>query len=166
MPLKLAIRPARRADVPLLLDLVRELARYEREPEAVVATEQDYLRFGFGERPLFEAHVAEWDGEPVAFSLHFYNFSTWTGRPGLYLEDLYVRPEHRGRGIGKALLVHLARIAVERGCARYQWQVLDWNRPSIEFYESLGAEATPQWVPFRVEGEALARLAQTRTAAD
>lgn len=166
MSTKLKIRPAEPGDVPLLLELVRELADYERDPEAAVATAEDYLRFGFGERPYFEAHIAEYNGAPVAFSLHFYNFSTWTGRPGLYLEDLFVRPDHRGLGIGKALLVHLARIAVERGCARYQWQVLDWNQPSIEFYEALGARATREWVPFRVDGEALEQLARTRTAAD
>ena len=156
----LTIRPARREDAPLLLELVRELATYEREPGAVVATESDYLRHGFGDAPRFEAHIAEWSGAPVGFSLHFFNFSTWTGRPGLYLEDLYVRPSHRGRGIGKALLVHLARIAIERGCARFQWQVLDWNRPAIEFYEGLGARATGQWLPFRIEGKALERLAR------
>ena len=164
----LTIRPATADDAALLLDFVRELATYEREPDAVEATEADFRRFGFGDdgQRLFEAHVAEWDGTPVGFALHFYLFSTWTGRPSLYLEDLYVNPEHRGRGIGKALLVHLARVAVERGCARYQWQVLDWNTPAIDFYETLGARATREWVPFRVEGAALDALARTNTAAD
>jgi GNAT superfamily N-acetyltransferase len=156
----LVIRPAQTGDCALLLAFVRELALYEKQPEEVVATESDFLRDGFGERPRFEAAIAEWDGEAAGFALWFYNYSTWVGRHGLYLEDLFVRPAHRGQGVGKALLVHLARLAFEQGCARYQWQVLDWNTPSIRFYEALGARRLPEWVTMRVEGEALAALAR------
>ena len=154
----LTIRPARATDCALLLAFVRELAEYEKQPRDVVATEADFLRDGFGPRPRFEAVIAEWEGQPAGFALWFYNYSTWTGRHGLYLEDLFVRPAHRGRGIGKALLAHLARVAIEQGCARYQWQVLDWNTPSIRFYEALGARSLPEWVTMRVEGVALATL--------
>ena len=160
------IRPAGLEDAELLLAFVRELAEYERAPDQVLATAEDFRRHGFGERPLFEAHLAHWEDEPAGFSLHFYQFSTWTGQPSLYLEDLFVRPAHRGHGIGKALLVNLARVALQRGCRRYQWQVLDWNQPSIDFYESLGARATREWIPFRVEGQALRALAQTPTVVD
>lgn len=160
------IRRAEERDIPVLLELVRALAAYERDPDAVVATEEDYRRRGFGDDPAFEAHLAEVNGEPIGFTLHFYAFSTWTGRRSLHLEDIFVRPAFRGRGIGKALLIHLARVAMERGCARYQWQVLDWNRPAIEIYEALGARATREWVPFRIEGEALERLARSSSVAD
>jgi GNAT superfamily N-acetyltransferase len=155
----LCIRRATEKDGELILGLIRELATYEREPESVVATIEDYLTYGFGPQKLFEAHVAEWDGKPVGFTLHVYLYSTWTGKPSLYLEDIYVQPAHRGRGIGKALFVHLARVAVERGCERYQWQVLDWNQPSIDFYSSMGARSTPEWIPFRIDGQALRDLA-------
>jgi GNAT superfamily N-acetyltransferase len=159
----LRIRPAAPEDAGLLLAFVRELAEYERCPGEVVATEADFLRDGFGERPRFEAAVAEWDGAPAGFALWFYNWSTWTGRPGLYLEDLFVRPAFRGRGIGKALLVHCARVAEARGCRRYQWQVLDWNTPSIEFYLALGARRLDEWITMRVTGDDLARLARGGT---
>jgi GNAT superfamily N-acetyltransferase len=156
----ITIRPARPDDCALLLSFVRELAEYEKQPDEVVATEDDFRRDGFGAQRRFEAAIAERDGEPAGFALWFYNYSTWAGRHGLYLEDLFVRPAHRGQGVGKALLVHLARLAVEQGCARYQWQVLDWNTPSIRFYEGLGARRLPEWVTMRVEGEALAALAR------
>jgi len=155
----LTIRPAGPRDAALLLELVRELAEYEKLAHEVEATAEDFLRDGFGERPRFEAAVAEWDGDPAGFALWFYNYSTFAGRHGLYLEDLFVRPAFRGKGIGKALLVHLARLAAEQGCARYQWQVLDWNTPSIAFYEALGARKLPEWVTMRVSGAELARLA-------
>jgi GNAT superfamily N-acetyltransferase len=155
----LVIRPAVPDDAALLLSLVRELATYERAPEAVVATEEDYRRDGFGPGRKFIAEVAEWDGAPAGFCLYFYNWSTWLGRPGLYLEDLFVRPAFRGRGIGKALLVHLARVAVRERCGRFQWQVLDWNEPALRFYESLGASRLPEWLTMRVEGDALRALA-------
>jgi len=153
------IRSATAADVPLLLQLVRELAAYERAPGAVVANEGDFLRDGFGAAPKFFAEVARWDAQPAGFALWFFNWSTWQGKPGLYLEDVFVRPEFRGRGIGKALLVHLARRAVNAGCGRFQWQVLDWNERAIRFYESLGAGTLREWLTMRIEGDAIARLA-------
>jgi len=156
----LTLRPARRDDVPLILQFIRELAEYEREPQAAVASAEDLLRDGFGDTPLFYVTLAEWDGVPAGFAFWFLNYSTWLGRPGLYLEDLFVRPPFRKKGIGKALLLELARLAVEKGCARFQWQVLDWNTPAIEFYESLGAKQMKEWLTMRVEGEAIARMAK------
>lgn len=155
----LHLRPATRADVPLILALIRELATYERDPDAVVATEVDLARDGFGERPLFQVTIAEWSGTPVGFAFCFLAYSTWRGQPTLFLEDLFVRPEARGRGIGKALMRHLARTALDSGCGRFVWQVLDWNTPSIEFYESLGAKVVREWLTCRLEGEALRALA-------
>jgi len=161
----LRIRTASSGDVSTILGLIRDLARYERDPDAVIATEADLLRDGFGPAPKFRCDLALWDEKPVGFVLWFWNWSTWLGKPGLYLEDLFVQPEARGRGIGKALLVHLARIAVREGCGRFQWQVLDWNEPSIKFYESLGARKLPSWLSMRVEGGALERLAKVATVA-
>jgi GNAT superfamily N-acetyltransferase len=155
----LRIRDAAASDVPVVLRLIRALAEYERAPGAVTATEEDLLRDGFGDRKLFHVVLAEWDGAAVGFAFYFFNYSTWQGRSGLYLEDLFVVPEFRGWGIGKALLVHLARIALEKGCGRYQWQVLDWNEPAIRFYESVGAQVLKEWLTVRVEGENLAGLA-------
>lgn len=160
----LKIRPATPADVPLILDFIRELAEYEREPQAAVATQADLLRDGFGPEPKFRVDIAEWSGEPAGFALYFWNYSTWQGKPGLYLEDLFVRPHFRGKGIGKALLVHLARVAVKNNCGRLVWQVLDWNTPSIEFYNSLGAETMKEWLTMRVTGESLVRLATEQSA--
>lgn len=163
-----SLRPATSADVPLILALVRELAEYEREPDAVVATEALLHRHLFGEgveiagrrTPINECIIAELDGVAQGFAFFFLNFSTWTGRPGIYLEDLFVRPAARGRGLGLALMRKLARIAVDRGCSRLQWAVLDWNEPAIKFYRSLGAEPMNEWTVWRVNGEALERLAQ------
>ena len=155
----LRLRPATPADVPIILELVRALAEYERAPDAVVATEQDFLRHGFGPTPRFSVLLAEQDGHIAGFALWFFTFSTWVGKPGLWLEDLFVRPELRGRGIGKALMLELARIAVREGCGRFEWNVLDWNQPSIEFYRSLGARELGEWVGCRVEGDALRALA-------
>ncbi|HEV2349954.1 MAG TPA: GNAT family N-acetyltransferase [Terriglobia bacterium] len=155
----LNIRPATPEDVALILQLIRDLAEYEREPQAVTATEADLVRYGFGPSPKFRVVIAEWDGKPAGFALFFYNYSTWLGRPGLYLEDLFVRPEFRGQGIGRKLLLYLARLAVQENCGRFQWQVLDWNTPSIKFYESLGAKWMKEWLTMRVEGEALKRMA-------
>jgi GNAT superfamily N-acetyltransferase len=155
----LLIRAAQPEDVGTILKLIRGLAEYEREPLAAEATEQGLLRDGFGASPRFYCLIAEWENSPVGFALYFYNYSTWKGRPGIYLEDLFVWPEHRGKGIGKALLLHVARIAVAENCGRYEWQVLDWNTPAIEFYEGLGARRMKQWLPMRVEGEALLELA-------
>ncbi len=156
----IAIRPATAADVPLILALVRELAAYEREPDAVVATEADLLRDGFGDSPRFHVLVAEHDGEPAGFAFYFFSYSTWRGRPVLYLEDLFVRPACRKKGIGMALMRRLARIAVDLGCPRFVWEVLDWNEPALRFYESLGAEVLRSWLNVRLEGEALTRLAE------
>lgn len=155
----LRIKPATPDDVPLMLDLIRELAEYEHEPEAAQATPQQLHAALFGERPAAEAAIAWLDGEGVGWALWFQNFSTWTGKPGLWLEDLYVRPPFRNRGVGKALLVYLAGLCVERGYGRFEWSVLDWNTPSIAFYESLGAQAMSEWTNYRLTGEALLRLA-------
>ena len=155
----ITIRPALAADVPLVLALVRELAAYEREPDAVLATEADLLRDGFGPTPRFQVLIAEDEGAPAGFAFYFHSYSTWRGRSVLYLEDLFVRPEHRKKGIGVALMRRLAKIAVGEGCPRFVWEVLDWNEPAIRFYESLGAEVLRPWLNVRIEGEALARLA-------
>jgi GNAT superfamily N-acetyltransferase len=162
----LRIRPAAPDDARTILALIRELAVYERAPDAVVATEADIARDGFGPHPRFRCDLAEWDSAPAGFCLYFFNWSTWLGKPGLYLEDLFVRPALRGRGIGKALLVHLARVAVREGCGRFSWQVLDWNEPALRFYESLGAQRLSEWLTLRVEGEALGRMAAIETIAD
>ena len=156
---RLVLRAATRDDVPAIRHLIRDLAEYEKEPESAVVSEADLLRDGFGDRPLFRVVMAEWDGEVVGFAFYFFNYSTWQGRPGLYLEDLFVKPSHRGHGIGKALLVHLAGVALSENCGRFVWQVLDWNEPAIGFYESLGARVMKEWLTMRVDGEALRRLA-------
>src|SRR5579883_36906 len=150
------IRSATRGDVPLVLEFIRELARYERLEHEVSASEAQLAAALFGERPYAEVVLACIGGEPVGFALFFHNFSTFKGRPGIYLEDLFVRPEARGRGIGKRLLAYLARTAVERRCARLEWAVLDWNEPSIGFYRSLGAVPMNEWTLFRLTGDALA----------
>jgi GNAT superfamily N-acetyltransferase len=153
------IRPATRADVPQILAFIRALAIYEREPQAVTATEAGLDRHGFGPNPFYFCLIAEHAGQAAGFALYFFNYSTWLGRPGLYLEDLFVEPELRGLGIGKALLERVAAIAVEEGCLRLQWEVLDWNTPAIEFYRAMGAEFMDTWRNVRVSGEALRRLA-------
>jgi GNAT superfamily N-acetyltransferase len=155
----LRIRPISSADVPLIAQLIRELAEFEKAPEEAVVTEEDLLRDGFCDHPKFRALVAEWEDQPAGFALFFYNYSTWQGKHGLYLEDLFVRPAFRGRGIGKALLLHLAKRAVNEGCGRFQWQVLDWNSPAIKFYESLGATTMTEWLTMRVSGDSLKNLA-------
>ena len=153
------IRSATAADVPQILAYISALAAYEREPDAVRATEADLLRDGFGPRPFYSCLMAEHLGAPAGFALYFFNYSTWTGHPGLYLEDLFVPPELRGLGIGKALLRKLAQIAVERDCGRMEWAVLDWNEPSIAFYKSLGAVPMSDWIINRLTGDALQGLA-------
>ena len=153
------IRPATAADVPLILSLIRGLAEYERAPEAVIATEEDLLRDGFGTNPFYFCLIAEHKGRPAGFAFYFFDYSTWIGRPGIYLEDLFVYPELRGLGIGKALLKQVAAIAVEKGCARLKWSVLDWNTPAIDFYRAMGGELMDEWTNVRIQGEALARLA-------
>jgi len=154
------VRGATEVDVPLILDLIRELAEYEKLSHEVVATEEGLRESLFGERPVAEVLIGEFDGRPAAFALFFHNFSTFLGKPGIYLEDLYVRPDFRGQGIGKAMLVHLAKLAKERGCGRLEWWVLDWNQPAIRFYRSLGAEPMDDWTVYRVTGGALERLAE------
>ena len=153
------IRPAIREDIPQILRFIRALAAYEREPEAVTATEAELERDGFGPNPFYFCLMAEYDGKAAGFALYFFNYSTWLGRPGLYLEDLFIEPELRGLGIGKALLEQVAAIAVEKGCPRLQWAVLDWNTPAIEFYRAMGAEFLDEWRTVRVTGEALEVLA-------
>ncbi len=159
-----SIRPATPADIPLILDLIRALAAYEREPDAVKATEADLLRYGFGEHPTFECLIAEVDGEAAGFALFFYNYSTWRGRPGIHLEDLFVYPRFRGHGIGKALLARVAARAAEQGCVRLQWDVLDWNQTAIDFYQGLGAKFLTEWRIMRVNDEAIHALAALEPA--
>jgi len=153
------IREAQRSDVPVILQLIHDLALYEREPDAVRNTTESLEEALFGERPTIYAHVAEERGEVQGFALWFLNYSTWEGMNGIYLEDLYVRPDARGAGHGKALLANLARIAEDRGYARVEWSVLNWNEPSIRFYESLGARRQSDWSTFRLTGTALAEVA-------
>jgi GNAT superfamily N-acetyltransferase len=154
------LRAATVDDVPTILALVRALAAYEREPDAVTATEADFVKHGFGENPRYRSLIAEDDGEAIGFALYFFGFSTWTGGPILYLEDLFVVPEARKKGAGIALMKALAKIAVDTGCTRFVWQVLDWNAPAIAFYESLGAKVLKEWQTVRMDGDALTRLAR------
>ena len=155
-----ALRPATEADVPTLLELIRGIAEYERLSHEVEATEALLRRHGFGPRRIFEAILAERDGRALAFALYFFTFSTFKARPTLYLEDLFVRPEERGRGVGRRLLVALARIAVDRECGRMEWSVLDWNTPARDFYFKLGAVAMDEWTVFRMTPDAFGRLAR------
>jgi len=155
----LKIRPATPADVPVILRFIHELATYERQPEAVVATEADLLRDGFGATPRFWSLIAELDGAPAGFALYFTSYSTWRGHHGIRLEDLCVTPALRRQGIGKAVLVRLAQIAVEQGCPRLEWDVLDWNAPAIAVYERIGAKIMTEWRIMRLSGEALTALA-------
>jgi GNAT superfamily N-acetyltransferase len=159
---ELSARPAAASDVPLILQLIRELAEYERLLHEVKGTEELLREALFGERPQAEALIGCVDGEAAGFALFFPSFSTFLCKPGIYLEDLFVRPQFRGLGLGKMLLTAVAEIAAERGCGRYEWSVLDWNEPSIRFYEALGAEMFPAWRRMRVEGDALGKLAQKR----
>ena len=158
----ITVRKATLPDVPRILELVRGLADYEREPDAVVATEEDFVRDGFGEHPAFHVHVAVDEEAIVGFALWFFTWSTWRGRKCLHLEDLFVEPAHRKKGAGLALMRALAEEAVARGCARFIWQVLDWNEPSIAFYEKLGADVKREWIAVRLDGAALAALAGAR----
>jgi GNAT superfamily N-acetyltransferase len=155
----MTIRPAIPADIPTILALIRELADYEREPASAQATPADLLRDGFTEPRRFHCLIAEHDGSPAGFALYFYNYSTWRGHAGIYLEDLFVRPEHRGRGAGKALLAAVAAVAASEGCPRLEWAVLNWNTPAIDFYQSVGALPQSEWTTMRLSGQALAQLA-------
>jgi GNAT superfamily N-acetyltransferase len=156
----LTIRPATIRDVPLILAFIHDLAEYERDPDAVVATQQDLIRDGFtaGQEKFFVL-IADWDSKPAGFAFYFFNYSTWLGKPGLYLEDLFVKPEFRGKGIGKALLAKLAQIAVRENCYGMRWQVLDWNTPAIDFYQALGGKLMKEWLTVRLMGEPLRALA-------
>jgi GNAT superfamily N-acetyltransferase len=153
------IRAATAADVQAILELIRALATYERAPNEVTATEQGLTEVLFGQKPAAEVLLAFENETAVGFAVFFHNFSTWLGRPGLYLEDLFVRSEHRGKGYGRALLIDLAKIARERGCGRMEWAVLDWNEPAIEFYRKLGAKPMDEWTVFRLARDGIAKLA-------
>ncbi len=155
-----SIRPARSEDCETIAGLIRELAAYERLEDHVKASAEDLRRNLFGPRPYAEALVAEVDGAAAGFALFFHNFSTFRGQPGIYLEDLFVKPEFRGRGIGRSFLAHLARLALERGCGRLEWAVLDWNEPAIQFYRSLGASPMDDWTIFRLADGPLSSLAE------
>jgi GNAT superfamily N-acetyltransferase len=169
--MSITIRSAAPADIPLIASLIRELAEYERDPHAAKAADEDLRRALFGvaegnpsRAPVAECLIGLVDGSPQGMALFFTNFSTWTGRPGIYLEDLFVRPEARARGLGKALLRTVATIAAERGCARVEWAVIDWNEPAIGFYRALGARPMDQWTVWRLDGEALAEVADGGSA--
>ncbi len=155
----LQLRPATPDDVPEILALIRELAEYERDPDAVVTTEADLLRDGFGEDPRFHVVMALWDGEVAGMAFYFFNYSTWDGRPGVYLEDIFVRPPYRGRRIGRALMRYLAQVTLREGGTRLVLQVLDWNEPAIGFYERMGVGMMGEWLTMRVRDEALRELA-------
>ena len=154
------IRPAKREEVGAVLQLIHDLAHYEKAPNEVEATEKELLSTIFSEEPKVFCDVVEVDGEIAGMAIWFLNYSTWQGKHGIYLEDLFIKPEYRGRGYGKALLQHLARICEEKGYGRFQWWVLDWNSPAIEFYRSLGAVAMDEWTVYRVSGQALKDLGQ------
>src|SRR5213593_3605525 len=156
------IRPASVEDVPIILQLIRDLATYERAPHEVTATEEQLIDVLFGRRPVAEVLLAFEGKSPVGFAVFFHNFSTWLGRPGLYLEDLFVKPEKRGKGYGHALLVDLAKIARDRGCGRMEWAVLDLNDPAIQFYHKLGAKPMNEWTVFRLTRDGIARLANSK----
>jgi GNAT superfamily N-acetyltransferase len=158
---QLKIHAATPEDIPHILALIQALAEYEREPQAAIATHDDLLRDGFGPAPRFQCLMAEWEGNSVGFALYFYNYSTWRGHTGIYLEDLFVRPEYRGKGIGKALLSAVAAIAVAEGCPRFEWAVLNWNQLAIDFYNSIGAEPMSEWTTMRLSGAALQQLAES-----
>jgi len=157
----ITIRAAVEAEIPVILGFIRELAEYERLLHAVTATEADLKHSLFGPERYAHALLACEGGTAVGFAIYFFNYSTFLGRPGLYLEDLYVRPAARGQGVGRRLLAHLARVALERGCGRFEWSVLDWNEPAIRFYRSLGAQPASEWTLFRLSGAELAALARS-----
>lgn len=156
---KISTRPATEADVPVILDFIRSLADYEKLSDEVVATEEGLRETLFGGSRSAEVLIGCVDGVPAGFAVFFHNYSTFLARPGMYLEDLFVRPDHRGRGLGRALITAVARLAVERGCGRYEWTVLDWNTPAIEFYRGLGARMMGDWRIMRVTGDALRAMA-------
>ena len=154
------IRPAAENDAGTILTLIKELADYERLTREVVATENDIRRSLFGEHPFAEALIGEYETIPVSFALFFYNFSTFVGKPGIYLEDLYVKPDYRSKGFGRKMLAHIAHLAIERNCGRFEWSVLDWNTPAIRTYDKLNAKPMQDWILYRLTGKALVELAQ------
>ncbi|PYK12945.1 MAG: N-acetyltransferase [Verrucomicrobia bacterium] len=164
-PQQFEIRPARVEDVPVILQLIRDLATYERAPNDVTTTEEQLIDVLFAERPAAEVLLAFEGESPIGFAVYFYNFSTWLGRPGLYLEDLFVKPEKRGKGYGRALLVELAKIARDQRCGRMEWAVLDWNEPAIKFYRALGAKRMDEWTVFRLTRDGIANLADSADTA-
>jgi GNAT superfamily N-acetyltransferase len=161
LPKNLKMRTATRDDVAIILQLIRDLATYERAPEEVTATEEQLVDVLFSEKPAAEVVLAFAEDVPVGFAVFFHNFSTWLGRPGLYLEDLFVKPEARGKGYGRALLVHLAKIARDRGCGRMEWAVLNWNEPAIEFYRKLDAKPMDEWTVYRLTAHEIDALAES-----
>ncbi len=158
--MRTVIRKATAGDAAQILEFIRALAAFERAPDAVTATEEGLIRDGFGPSPYFHCLIAEYDGLPAGFAFYFFNYSTWVGRPGIYVEDLFVLPQFRRLGIGKELLKRVAAIAMENGCQRLQLEVLDWNTPAIEFYRAIGAEFLDEWRNVRLSGEALKRLSE------
>jgi len=161
----LTIRPATAKDAALIVEFIRELAEYERAPEQAIVSKEDILRDGFpapGATPRFWCLIAEWEGKPAGFALYFFNYSTWLGRWGLYLEDLFVRPDVRGKGVGKALLRELAHIAVKKQCYGMKWVVLDWNQTAIDFYQGIGAEIMKEWQTVRIMGDPMKQLADEK----
>lgn len=156
------IKPATRADVAVILQLIRDLAEYERAPDEAIATEAGLNEVLFGAAPAAHVLIARERDAAIGFAVYFFNFSTWLGRPGLYLEDLFVKPEHRGKGYGRALLIALAKVAQQRGCGRMEWAVLDWNDPAIQFYRKLGAKPMDEWTVFRLTGDGIRALAASK----
>ena len=156
------IRTGTEEDAPVIFSLIKELAEYEHLAHEVVASVDDIRRTLFGERPFAETLIGEYGGLPISFALFFYNFSTFIGKPGIYLEDLYVQPELRGKGFGSKMLAHIAALARERNCGRFEWSVLNWNTPAIRTYEKLGATPMKEWILYRLSGEALDRLADKK----
>ena len=161
----LRLRKARSRDIPLVFSFIRELAEYEREPQAVTATSEGLRRDGFTADPKFQVVLAEWNAKPAGMAFYFYHYSTWKGRLGIYLEDIFVRPKFRGKGVGKALMAYLARTAVRENCYGIRWEVLDWNETAIKFYKTLGAGFREHWRAMTLQGEALQRLARGQTPA-
>jgi GNAT superfamily N-acetyltransferase len=160
LAVSLLIRPATEHDVPLILSFIHKIAEYEKLSHKVIATEDVLRKSLFGEKPEAEVLLAYWNGAPAGYAVYFYNFSTFVGRAGVYLEDIFVDPELRGKGIGRSLLAAVARVAQERGCKRLQWCVLDWNKPAIDFYHSLGAAPMDEWIIYQMSEEAIAKLAE------
>jgi GNAT superfamily N-acetyltransferase len=157
----LKLRKATSKDIPLILSFIRELAEYERAPNAVSCTEKDLRRDGFGSSPKFRAVIAGWDSEPAGMAFYFYNYSTWQGRPGIFIEDLFVLPQFRGKGIGRALMAKLAQIAIAEECYGIRWEVLDWNKPAIDVYQHLGSKFREGWRIMQISGEELRELAKS-----